>query len=235
MKYGFVYIWFDRKHKRYYVGCRWGDEKDGYICSSPWMKASYKKRPGDFKRRILTRVYTNRKDLLEEEYRWLSMMKIEELHGPRYYNIHNRHFTHWSVDDVSRSLVGRKISKANKGNPKLSTPRPKTDEHRQKISNTLKGRPLGYERSQETRDKISANSKRLQLEGRVGMKGRKHTDNTKNKMSINNAMHDPAKRAKIGEANKGKVGLWLNNTKRMAKPGTELYKALLSEGYAPKQ
>ena len=37
-KYGFVYIWYDRKHKRYYIGCRWGTENDGYICSSSWMK-----------------------------------------------------------------------------------------------------------------------------------------------------------------------------------------------------
>ena len=33
-KYGFVYIWFDRKHKRYYIGCHWGHEDDGYVCSS---------------------------------------------------------------------------------------------------------------------------------------------------------------------------------------------------------
>lgn len=33
-KYGFVYLWFDRKHKRYYVGCHWGTTEDGYVCSS---------------------------------------------------------------------------------------------------------------------------------------------------------------------------------------------------------
>lgn len=27
-KYGFVYIWFDKKHKRFYIGCRWGTEND---------------------------------------------------------------------------------------------------------------------------------------------------------------------------------------------------------------
>jgi len=30
-KYGFVYLWYDKKHKRYYIGCRWGKENDGYI------------------------------------------------------------------------------------------------------------------------------------------------------------------------------------------------------------
>lgn len=110
MEYGFVYIWYDRKYKRYYVGCRWGSEDDGYICSSSWMKASYKKRPDDFKRRIIARVYTNRSDLHEEEYRWLSMMKLEELHGPRYYNIYNHHFSHWSADNKKQLSVKEKIS-----------------------------------------------------------------------------------------------------------------------------
>jgi len=30
-KYGFVYIWFDRKHKRYYIDSHWGKEDDSYI------------------------------------------------------------------------------------------------------------------------------------------------------------------------------------------------------------
>jgi hypothetical protein len=112
MKYGFVYIWRDRKYKRYYIGCRWGNIYDGYICSSPWMKQAYKKRPHDFKRRILSLVYTNKKDLLEEEYRWLSMMKLEELKGERYYNLHNYRFNHWSADDNKRASIGEKISKS---------------------------------------------------------------------------------------------------------------------------
>lgn len=72
--YGFVYIWRDRKHRRFYIGCHWGKEDDGYVCSSSWMKKAYKYRPGDFKRRILSRVYTNRADLLKEEFRWFLMI-----------------------------------------------------------------------------------------------------------------------------------------------------------------
>lgn len=45
-KYGFVYIWRDKKHNRYYIGCHWGTTDDGYICSSPWMKQAYK-HPGE--------------------------------------------------------------------------------------------------------------------------------------------------------------------------------------------
>lgn len=214
MKYGFVYIWRDKKHKRYYVGCRWGTEDDGYICSSSWMKASYKKRPEDFKRRILARVYTNRTDLLEEEYKWLSMTKQEELHGTRYYNIKNHHFSHWSTDKQKSLSIGQKISKANKGKPGYWLNKEKTKEHKQKISNTLKGRPLSYTRTQETRDKISENSKRLQKEGKIGMIGKHHNEETILKISeaqqgdknhFYGKNHTIETREKISAAGRGRV------------------------------
>jgi hypothetical protein len=85
-KYGFVYIWFDRKHKRYYIGMHWGNENDGYICSSNWMRDSYTRRPEDFKRKIIEKIYTNRKDLYKREKYWLSLIKDEELRI-KYYNL----------------------------------------------------------------------------------------------------------------------------------------------------
>ena len=86
---GFIYVWFDKKHKRYYVGSHWGSPNDGYICSSTWMRNAYKTRPDDFKRRIVAVVTTNKFDLHEEEHRWLQMMKPSELKGARYYNVCN--------------------------------------------------------------------------------------------------------------------------------------------------
>lgn len=108
-KYGFVYIWRDRKHKRYYVGCHWGHEDDGYICSSPWMKQAYKHRPDDFKRRILKRVYSTRLDLLAEENRFLSMIKPEEI-KVRYYNLQAHQFGHWSMYPDKVKTISEKIS-----------------------------------------------------------------------------------------------------------------------------
>ena len=55
-KYGFVYIWRDRKHNRYYVGSHWGHTGDGYICSSSWMKQAYKRRPDDPNERLNTGI-----------------------------------------------------------------------------------------------------------------------------------------------------------------------------------
>ena len=167
MKYGFVYIWYDKKHKRYYVGCHWGSDTDNYICSSGWMRNSYRRRPDDFKRRILSYVYTNRNDLHEEEYRWLSMMKPEELHGPRYYNIRNHHFSHWSADPETAQRVKEKAT-----GKKLSAETIEKRQNTRMLNN-------GYNFTEETKSKMS--------QSRMGEKnpfhGKSHSEDTKKKLS----------------------------------------------------
>lgn len=101
-KYGFIYIWFDKKHRRFYIGMHWGTEEDGYICSSSWMKQAYKHRPNDFKRRILEYVHTNRKDLYEREKYWLSFIKDNEL-KIKYYNISKNINDTWLSDKNIKS------------------------------------------------------------------------------------------------------------------------------------
>jgi hypothetical protein len=130
--YGFVYIWFDRKHKRYYIGSHWGTEADGYVCSSTWMIKAYKIRQEDFKRRILTRVYTNRKDLLESEYRWLSLIKDEEIKSKKYYNRMKHKNGHWTAEDYETD-----IKKTISEKTKEAMQRP---EVREKYLETLKTR-----------------------------------------------------------------------------------------------
>ena len=110
-KYGFVYIWYDTFKQKYYIGCHWGTEDDGYICSSTWMRNAYRKRKHDFKRRIISRIYTNRKDLFEEEFKWLSLIKDEELRN-RYYNISRVHPNHWSTAPTSTKSVKQKVSES---------------------------------------------------------------------------------------------------------------------------
>ena len=103
-KYGFVYIWFDRKHKRYYIGMHWGTEDDGYVCSSKWMRDAYKRRTTDFKRKILERVYTNRNDLYHREKYWLSLIKENEL-KVRYYNLSKNVNDTWLNEE---NIISRK-------------------------------------------------------------------------------------------------------------------------------
>jgi len=114
-KYGFVYIWFDRKHKRYYIGCHWGRENDGYICSSPWMKQAYNHRPQDFKRRIIKTNIQNRTNMFLEEQHYFDMIKPEELRN-RYYNLNIKNNNHWSINEQKTKTLKEKISNTAKQN-----------------------------------------------------------------------------------------------------------------------
>lgn len=236
-KYGFVYLWYDAKHKRYYIGCRWGNENDGYICSSPWMKQGYKHRPNDFKRKILSRIYTNKKDLLEEEYYWLSKIKEKEL-GKKYYNLHNHHFGHWSTNEQSKLTVGQKISKAHKSNPNhgaWSKGKVLSEETKEKISkSTSKAMITHYKnnpRTEETKRKIRENSIKLQAERKIGMHGKTHKKETIEKMKKNNAMNNPEHVAKVKASKQGIKWMTDGNIKKMAVPGTNKYNELLQLGF----
>lgn len=198
-KTGFIYLWFDRNHRRFYLGSHLGEETDGYICSSSWMKAAYKRRPQDFKRRILKRNIP-RSALLEEEYYWLSKIRQDEL-GKRYYNVRNTKSNLWYLDEEKKLTVAEKISRSNTGQKRSDEARmrmsmwqkgkPKSEEHRRKIASTISGRKL----TEEHRANISA-----------GLKGRIVTAETREKLreaSSRQIMTDEAK-AKISAAKKGK-------------------------------
>lgn len=111
--YGFVYLWYDTFRKMYYIGCRWGNIDDGYVCSSRRMRDAHRNRPHHFKRRILSYVYTNKQDLLDKEYQWLSMIQEQEL-GKKYYNLCNHHFSHWTTNQTRAKDVYEKISETKK-------------------------------------------------------------------------------------------------------------------------
>jgi hypothetical protein len=108
-KYGFVYIWFDSYRKMYYIGSHWGSENDSYICSSNRMRDAYRRRPNDFKRRILKNNINDRKQTLLEEHKWLSLIEENNL-GKKYYNLRQHLWGHWSTDKNSLMTVGEKIS-----------------------------------------------------------------------------------------------------------------------------
>lgn len=110
MKYGFVYIWFDKKRKMYYIGSHYGEINDGYICSSNRMRNAYKRRPTDFKRKIL-QSNIEKTVLLDEEQKWLSKIKRKE----KYYNISFETKNPWWNIEPSKTTVSQKISKSLKG------------------------------------------------------------------------------------------------------------------------
>ena len=210
-KYGFVYLWRDRKHKRYYVGCHWGSIDDGYICSSSNMNSAYKRRPNDFKRKILKNNIDEKKKILIEEYHYLSKIKKEEL-GKKYYNLNNHHFGHWSTNEQIKMTVGEKISMSPNRAANIAkalTGKKLSLETKEKLRQANLGKKYSKEvnakkginnrdysdkifvekmslaaknRSEETRKKISDNNKKIQAEGKIGMKGRKHSPETIEKM-----------------------------------------------------
>lgn len=206
-KYGFVYIWFDRKNKRYYIGSHWGFEDDGYVCSSNWMYNSYKRRPDDFKRRILTRHYGTREALYEKEQYLLNMIQDHELathqktkskrETVRYYNVSKVAILPWHAIDERRKSIGEKISKSKTG--KNTGPRdPSVGENiskGQKEKFAKKQEELGYKFSPEHCENISK-----------GQKGKSHTEEWKT---------ENGKRVKEQ---------WNNGT-RKGKPHTEEWKA----------
>lgn len=173
---GFVYLWFDRKHKKYYVGSHFGSENDGYLCSSTHMKRAYKRRPFDFKRRILKRLeMVEYKTLLDEELRYLSMIKENEI-GKRYYNLVLK-TGHWASKDNAKT-VGEKISAAHKNHPDWG--------------HWSRGKVL----SDDTKDKIRQANKR-QFENEDQRESRR--------IKSKELWNDPDYRLKTTNAHKGKV------------------------------
>ena len=173
-KYGFVYLWFDRKHKRYYVGCHWGTVDDGYICSSRWMRKSYKRRPQDFKRRIL-KTNLSRTDMYVEEQRYLNMIKSEEK-KVKYYNLSLFSKKPWHAYPESVKTVGQKISHSKKGKSLPCTP-----EKAAAISAAKKGKALteehkaaltGIKKKPHTDDWKQENSERMKEQWNNGSRKR---------------------------------------------------------------
>jgi NUMOD3 motif len=178
-KYGFIYLWYDMKRKMFYIGSHWGTEDDGYICSSNRMRDAYRRRPNDFKRKIIQKNIS-RDVLLNEEHKWLQMISDDEL-GKKYYNLRKHKWGHWSTDISSNLSVQEKI-KATLSKPEV----------KEKIGAANRGRLKSEEEilkikkarikqvfTTETREKMSQSSKGILNP----FYGKKHTDETRKRMS----------------------------------------------------
>lgn len=171
---GFIYLWYDRKHKRFYLGSHWGSINDGYVCSSKWMKQAYARRPKDFKRRIIKKITTSKRDLLIEELRYLQMIKDSEV-GSRYYNLARHINNTWFVDNEHKISVIDKIRRA--AIKQFSSPEARkkhseitkaslTEEVREKMSKAKKGKPSGRKGIKFWTPERMKNHKAPKLKGR---------------------------------------------------------------------
>lgn len=206
-KYGFVYIWYDRYRKIYYIGSHWGNENDGYICSSNRMRDAYRRRPNDFKRRILKTNINDRKQTLIEEHKWLQLIDENDL-GKKYYNLRQHQWGHWSTDQNSLMTIGEKISRSMKGK---NLGKIISDEVKTKISKAN----LGKKRTKEAKQKMSMI--------RIGTPGPKISDSGKEKLrKINTGkkLSEETKK-KISMSKKGQIPTEYNIMKRIE--GTKRY------------
>ena len=111
-KYGFIYEWHDKKRDMKYIGCHWGTEDDGYVCSSNRMRDAYRRRPQDFSK-IILKTYIPKESLLVEEYKWLKQIPNEEL-GVKYYNLKNTIFPNNIERKMSSPWKGKISSSVKK-------------------------------------------------------------------------------------------------------------------------
>jgi len=126
------------------------------------MRNAYKRRPQDFKRCILARVHSDRKSLLEEEYKWLQLISDDDL-GSKYYNISKKHFGHWSTQKTVYKSTVEKMKESQAKTYAAMTPEEKKEKfgsHNIGRKSKRKGMTLeqehGPEKAAEIRAKIKA-------------------------------------------------------------------------------
>lgn len=246
-KYGFIYIWYNNNHNRFYIGSHWGTEDDGYICSSNWMRKSYYRNRKNFKRRILSKIYTNRKDMLIKEGEWLSLIRKEEL-GKKYYNLRNKVYDDvWHSNDEKRKTVGEKISKATKG--KSKSPRVYTEEGLNKVKeNTRKIQKLRtYSETTEEVRKKQSTSRLLYFENggkktnkgswkkgqKAHNKGKPMSDNVRQALikSKIGFMHSEETKKKMSSIRKGLVFVYCPVTLICKRAKDQKLEELLLQGF----
>lgn len=218
--FGFVYIWKDKKRNRFYIGSHWGTEDDGYICSSKWMRDCFNRRPHDFKRRILSRIYTDRKDTYEKEQQWLNLIQEHEL-GNNYYNrtktllvgmgdAWNKGKTNCYSPETLEKMKLAKLGKPNNSETKFKPDM--TPWNKDTVGLTTawnKGLDKEFQphynksRSDETKLKISEAQKGKSRPAGSGMSGKNHSDETKLKISLSKQNCSDETRRKISESKTG--------------------------------
>ena len=161
---GFIYLWFDKTRKMFYVGSHKGLTTDSYVCSSRHMLKQYRMRPNDFKRRVLESCSSD--NLLEREQYWLNMIKSSELYynSSKYYNVKrfaaggNTIEYHKDKDLIIKKRYGKKHSDAIKRACLNRTDdQKKLQKERRIVSLHKKYNSVGYKFYQEKQTSVIVN------------------------------------------------------------------------------
>jgi NUMOD3 motif len=114
----FLYIWFDKNRKMFYVGMHEGEPTDGYISSSRWFNGEHQYRPNDFRRKIL-KFFNTKEEARKEEARFLRFIEEHEF-GKKYYNLKNgkpKGSSPWNKGTPMSIEQRKKLSEIKKGKP----------------------------------------------------------------------------------------------------------------------
>jgi hypothetical protein len=142
----FLYMWINIVSGKRYVGAHKGPLDDGYISSCKTLNEDYNTAPYLFTRIILEHGPFER--MLERETSILNLANAKD--NPDFYNQHNGDGKFYNKRHTEATK--KKMSLASKG-------KPKSEEHRRKLSERAKGNSyhLGHKHSESTRAKMSRN------------------------------------------------------------------------------
>jgi hypothetical protein len=132
MNKAYVYKWVHKPSLKWYIGSHTGRDEH-YICSSKLIKHHIVEFPNEWERQIL--AYGTPEEMYDLETEILQLTDAK--HDPRSFNGHN--------NDGKFNTIGRTkefMSESELANrKKVNAGKPKTKEHKKKLSEALKGRP----------------------------------------------------------------------------------------------
>lgn len=99
----FIYRWFDRTLKKFYIGSHYGEVNDGYLFGGIDIKKEYKERPDDFEREILSyHLVSEYSEIrkIEKEY----LIKYDVENNDMFYNRTNESYGGYHKKSVEKRL-----------------------------------------------------------------------------------------------------------------------------------
>jgi len=200
-----------------YIGYHKGNENDGYICSSRSKLFWEDWKQGNWTRQIIANGSVEDCQRLEQ-----AIFKAIDWKSDEYYNLAVGGSVLFGLNNpMYRKEVKEKISQLHKG-------RNFTKEWCKKISESLTGKTWS-----DNQERVSKASKRMQ--GNDYAFGNKLSDNHKEilreKSKINNPMNDSISREKVRLSKIGLKRLYKDGKYRMAKPNSNKWNKLISEGW----
>lgn len=247
----YTYIIWNKENKMKYIGYHKDrDDMDTYY-GSPVSKHNkeslefqriLKEEKSILKKRVL-QWFNTEKEAINHEIYLHNKYKVDT--SKEFYNVvrqsSNGFVFNKKHSDETKAKMSKSHLKAGNKPPHISTWW--TKEHSEKLSEKMKGNTykLGIKETEVTRKRKKeafAKSKKFQdhiRRERSKEERQKISSNRKGKaLGEKNGMACPENRKKVSESKIGLKKLMKNGKSRLAKPGTDKWNSLISEGYIPR-